>query len=330
MTEIAVLVEIDQGRVKPSCYEAVTAACSHESCSATAFMMDENPSRHKSSLEKYGVSRIVGIGVPEIRLEERPEAAAAALTEAVKKFKPDALAAAGTRRGNDILARIAAILDIPLVLDCTGVDFVAREVRKSRFSGKATAVIAFEPGLFACSIRPKAVKSNVSPCSAEIIRFQTAVRDPGRIRTTGIERNPDALVELTEASIIISGGKAMGSAENFALLHDCAGTMGAAVGASRAAVDAGFAPHSMQVGQTGKTVSPSVYIACGISGSIQHFAGMKTSKTIVAVNTDQQAPIFSKCDYGIVGDLFEIVPALTEVLETVLNPPETERTNPDI
>jgi electron transfer flavoprotein alpha subunit len=135
------------------------------------------------------------------------------------------------------------------------------------------------------------------------------------MRVKAVKRNANAPVDLTEASIIISGGKAMGSAENFALLYSCAQKMGAAVGASRAAVDAGFAPHSMQVGQTGKTVSPSVYIACGISGSIQHFAGMKTSKTIIAVNTDPEAPIFGKCDYGVVGDLFEIVPALTEVFQ---------------
>ena len=122
------------------------------------------------------------------------------------------------------------------------------------------------------------------------------------------------IVDLTEADIIITGGRPMGSAENYKVLEACAHALGAAVGASRAAVDAGYAPHSMQVGQTGKTVSPKLYIGCGLSGSVQHFAGMKTSKVIVAVNTDKDAPIFNKSDYGIVGDLFEVVPVLTEVL----------------
>jgi len=314
MLTIAIIIETDQGEIKPSSCEAITAARTHDSCSVTAFLVDEDPAKHRRLLEAYGTTTIVSIRKPGSRLDERPEDAAAAVAEAVKRFKPDGLAAAGTRRGNDLLSRIAAMLDIPLVLDCTHVDFAARRVHKSRFSGKTTAVLEFDPGLFACSIRPKTVQARLSRANAEIVAFPYRSSDPGRIKVKGVQRNPDAPVELTEASIILSGGKAMGSAENFMILNTCARKIGAAVGASRAAVDAGFAPHSMQVGQTGKTVSPSVYIACGISGSIQHFAGMKTSRTIIAVNIDPEAPIFSKCDYGVLGDLFEIVPALTELL----------------
>ena len=120
---------------------------------------------------------------------------------------------------------------------------------------------------------------------------------------------------LTEADVIITGGRPIDAAENYKMLEECAKLLGAAVGASRAAVDAGFAPHSMQVGQTGKTVSPRLYIGCGLSGSVQHFAGMKTSKVIVGINTDKDAPIFQKCDYGIIANMFEVVPVLTEVLK---------------
>jgi len=153
------------------------------------------------------------------------------------------------------------------------------------------------------------------PVIAEILPYHIALEDTRRLQVRSIKKAVADEIDLTEAEIIISAGRPIGAADNFQILKDCAKELGAAVGASRAAVDSGFAPHSMQVGQTGKTVSPRLYIACGISGSVQHFAGMKGSRVIVAINIDPDAPIFSKCNYGIRGDLFEVVPALTEALK---------------
>jgi electron transfer flavoprotein alpha subunit len=153
-----------------------------------------------------------------------------------------------------------------------------------------------------------------APAVATLETFQAPLADSSRIRVEAAKTGGSGAADLTEANIIITGGRAIGSADNFRMLRECAAEMGAAVGASRAAVDAGYAPHSMQVGQTGKTVSPKLYIACGVSGAVQHFAGMKTSKVVVAINNDKDAPIFGKSTYGILGDMFEVVPVLTDVL----------------
>ncbi|MCP4021390.1 MAG: electron transfer flavoprotein subunit alpha/FixB family protein [Desulfobacteraceae bacterium] len=172
-----------------------------------------------------------------------------------------------------------------------------------------------ESDYFISGIRPNAIEPAKSPGKAEIISFDALVDGPVGVRIKEIKQSDSNRLDLTEANIIISGGRPVGSEKNFSILNECASKLGAAVGASRSAVDAGFALHGMQVGQTGKTVSPKLYIACGISGAVQHYAGMKTSKIIVAINTDKDAPILGKCDYGIIGDLFEIVPAITEALK---------------
>ena len=244
-----------------------------------------------------------------------PDLKARALADAMKKLKITVLFGLSSATGRDLLARVAAFLDAPLALDCVGVNLAESTVVKSHFSGKTFATIKLSGEYLVCGIRPNAIEPRAEPCDAEVISYQSSAKDSGRLVVREVKQAKEGTVDLTEANIIITGGRPMGSAENYKILEECADVLGAAVGASRAAVDAGFAPHSMQVGQTGKTVSPKLYIACGLSGSIQHFAGMKTSKVIVAVNTDKDAPIFNKCDYGIVGDLFEVVPVLTEVLK---------------
>jgi electron transfer flavoprotein alpha subunit len=150
------------------------------------------------------------------------------------------------------------------------------------------------------------------------LSLQTQLGDES-LKVEAVKKDSNGTMDLSEAQIIIAGGRGMQNGENYRILHECADVLGAAVGASRVAVDAGWVPHSMQVGQTGTTVSPNLYIACGISGSIQHFAGMKTSGVVVAINTDAQAAMMQLCDYGIVGDLFEVVPLLTRQLKTTLD-----------
>ncbi len=256
----------------------------------------------------------MAIQTPEAEIASFPEGQAAALASAVDHFQLDALLGSSGLAGRDLLARVASLKGAPLVLDCLHVDLAKGVVRKSHFSGRTTADLRLNGRPWILGIRPNAVPERVDPRPGEIIEYKVADPFPKRMVIRGIRQGDAGGPDVSEAEIVISGGRAMGSAENFRILRECASLLGAAVGASRAAVDAGYAPHALQVGQTGKTVSPRLYIACGISGSVQHFAGMKTSKVIVGINKDKDAPVFQKCDYGLLGDLFEIVPALTKAL----------------
>jgi electron transfer flavoprotein alpha subunit len=312
MVRTGILVETEDGTVKDTTLGVVTAAAGQE---IYALVLEDNPSAIKGKLAEYGVQTIVSIKAADGDLGTSPDLAAAAVAAAIKAFDLGALLGTASAGGKDIFARTAAILDEPLVSDCVAVDIAEKRVKKSHFSGKTLATLKVNGAIFLCTLRPNAVEPVTSEGDAEVVEFTADVADPGLIRVVETKKGSTELIDLTEASVVITGGRAIKAAENYKMLEACAGLMGAAVGASRAAVDAGYAPHSMQVGQTGKTVSPKLYIACGVSGAVQHFAGMKTSRVIVAINEDKDAPIFSKCDYGIVGDIFEVVPKLTEKLK---------------
>ncbi len=314
MPGIGVLIEEKDGKVKKASLGALSAAAGAGEGEVYALLFGGRAEGHCALLQQYGATRIVTMRTPDSKPLSGPEDQARALNLTIDAFRFDALLGVATPTGKDLLARVAAAREAPLVLDCLEIDLSSGIVRKSHFSGKTTATLALKRRPWILGLRPHVFPERPFPREAEILDFPVSFPLSNRLVIREVRAGEAAGPVLSEAEIVISGGRALGSAEGFKILKQCAALLGAAVGASRAAVDAGFAPHAMQVGQTGKTVSPKLYIACGISGSVQHFAGMKTSKVIVAVNCDPDAPIFGKCDYGLLGDLFEVVPALTQEL----------------
>ncbi|HEV7266902.1 MAG TPA: FAD-binding protein [Falsiroseomonas sp.] len=219
------------------------------------------------------------------------------------------LLAPGSAMGKNIMPRVAALLDMQVISDVAGVEG-ADTFRRFIYAGNALATVKTSDATVVMTVRAASFDPVPAEGGSAAIEDAPSADDPGLSSFVGAEIAKLERPELTAARIVISGGRAMGSAENFKILEGVADKLGAAIGASRAAVDAGYAPNDMQVGQTGKIVAPELYMAFGISGAIQHLAGMKDSKVIVAVNKDEEAPIFQVADYGLVGDVFKVIPEL--------------------
>jgi electron transfer flavoprotein alpha subunit len=314
MENIGIFIETKDKEIKKAVYGVITGMRG-EGFKLYAFVLDGNAGSYKESLQEYGIEKIVDLSADSPTEDYDPEVYAGAIVDVCKALDINIIAGLNSAIGKDILPRLAAELDAACIMDCLSVNTGDKIVEKSNYSGKAIAKVRLSGESFVFGIRPNSISAESAPATAEIIAHKAPVRNTGRLVIKEVKESTSKGVDLTEAEIIISGGRAMGSKDSFKILFEAAEVLGAAVGASRAAVDADYAPQSMQVGQTGKTVSPKLYIACGISGAIQHLAGMKTSKVIVAINKDAEAPIFGKCDYGIAGDLFNIVPELTEALK---------------
>jgi len=315
MTSALAVLEQRDGALRKISHEVVTAA-QRLGGTVEALVIASGPVQGADQLGKFGADKIVTLTNPAFG-RYAPEGYAQAIAERVKSGGYDTVIIAASAAGKDLAPRIAAKLGVGVAADVTDIAAEAGAIVVTRpvYAGKALlkvkvkarpAVLSLRPNVFTPVERPKAGA-----------RETVAVSLPaGRVTVREIKAAPAGTLDVAEAQIIISGGRGLKEPANFKVLEELAQAFGgrAAVGASRAVVDAGWRAHADQVGQTGKTVSPSLYIAVGISGAIQHLAGMRTSKVIVAINKDKDAPIFKVADYGIVGDVFEVIPALTQAV----------------
>jgi electron transfer flavoprotein alpha subunit len=269
------------------------------------------------ALGAFGADKVLAIDDEALSLYQ-PDLYAAAIVQAIQKTNPRAVLFTGTSTGRDLAPRVAARIEAGLAADCTGLRWEgdALVARRPVYAGKAVQTVRIKGTPALVSLRPRAFAATERRAGASVpVEKLTADLGTPRVRVVEVGQAEGGTVDLSEAEIIVSGGRGLRGPENFHLIEKLAKALGASVGASRAVVDAGWRPHGEQVGQTGKTVSPKLYVAIGISGAIQHLAGMSSAQCIVAINKDPEAPIFKIADYGIVGDAFEIVPALTEAIE---------------
>ncbi|MEH0927753.1 electron transfer flavoprotein subunit alpha/FixB family protein [Micromonospora sp. CPCC 205558] len=313
MSEVLVVVEATKEfGVKKVTLEMLTLARELGTPSAVVLGGTGAAEALSGKLGEYGAEKIYAAEGDEIDgYLVAPKATV--LAELVKRVQPAAVLLASAQEGKEIAARLAVKLDNGILTDVVGLDADGTATQIA-FAGSAIVKSKVTKGLPLVTVRPNSVTPSPAAATPAIEQLTVSVTDTDKLAKV-VERVAEqkgSRPELTEAGVVVSGGRGVGNADNFKLVEELADLLGGAVGASRAAVDSGFYPHQFQVGQTGKTVSPQLYVALGISGAIQHRAGMQTSKTIVAVNKDGEAPIFELADFGVVGDLFKVVPQAAE------------------
>lgn len=317
--KVLVLTESKNGKLRNVSFEALTVAQQlTDGGEVIAALFGTGVAGFVEEINQYGPDKVYVLENEELNTYTT-DAYVQALTQLINEVQADVILLGHTAIGKDVAPRVAAKFAAGLAADCTGVDLENGEIVFTRpiYAGKAFQKKVFNQGKVFATLRPNNTELKKNPVQAEVILFQPKIKD---LRTVvkEIVRKAASGVDLSEAKIIISGGRGVKSKEGFKPLQELAEVLGGAVGASRGACDAEYCDYSLQIGQTGKVVTPDLYIACGISGAIQHLAGMSNSKTIVAINKDPEAPIFQVADYGIVGDLFEVVPLLTEEFKKAL------------
>jgi electron transfer flavoprotein alpha subunit len=318
--KILAVLEQREGTLKKSAFETVSTVqklASELKLEAEAVVVG-NEISNINDIGKYGIKKVV-----HLKNAEFANYSSSGYRDAIVNYATetdaDYVVISSTTLGKDLAPRIAIKLNAGCIMDCIKLDTSSGELIATRpvYAGKALIDVKFKSSKKLITIRPNVFKADASESGGEIDLTIKEVTSPD-LKTRVVEvKKSEGKLDVAEADIIVSGGRGLKGPEHFKLIEELADVLGAAVGASRAVVDAGWRPHSEQVGQTGKTVSPSLYVACGISGAIQHLAGMSSSKYIVAVNKDKEAPIFNIADYGIAGDVFEVLPALTQEIKKV-------------
>jgi electron transfer flavoprotein alpha subunit len=314
MAEVLVVVESSQGAVKKVTLEMLTLARTLGEPSAVVLGAEGTAAAITDKLAEFGAQKVyVAEDADLAGYLVAPKATV--LADLVARVSPAAVLVASTQEGKEIAGRVAVKLDNGILTDVVALD-ADGIATQTVFAGSTIVKSKVTKGLPLVTVRPNSLTPSPAPepGAATVETISVAVADADKLAKV-VERKAEAKgarPELSEASIVVSGGRGVASADNFKLIEEFADLLGGAVGASRAAVDSGFYPHQFQVGQTGKTVSPQLYVAIGISGAIQHRAGMQTSKTIVAVNKDSEAPIFELADFGVIGDLFKVIPQAAE------------------
>jgi electron transfer flavoprotein alpha subunit len=316
MATILTFAEQRDGKLRRASLEALSEArrlAGPLGAGVAAVVLGPGAEGLAGELASYGADRVVVFDDAALGTYAT-EAWARALARAIDEAKPSVVFVPFTAIGKDLAPRVAARIGAGLASDCVAFEVKGGTLtaRRPMYAGKAYATVEWvgEPKM--ATLRPNVFPLGQPEASRKAEVSKAAVDTTSRARVSGVKAAGAGKVQLTEAQVIVSGGRGLRGPEHFHLVESLAEAMGAAVGASRAVVDAGWVDHQMQVGQTGKTVSPTLYVACGISGAIQHLAGMSSSKVIVAINKDPDAPIFRVANYGILGDVFELLPKLTE------------------
>jgi electron transfer flavoprotein alpha subunit len=316
MATILTFAEQRDGKLRRASLEVVSEArrlAGPLGATVTAVAIGPGSESLAGELAAYGADRVLVFDDAAFAAYAT-EAQARALAQAIADTKPAVVLVPFTAIGKDLAPRVAAKVGAGLASDCVALEAKGGGLvaRRPTYAGKAYATVEWTGEPRMATLRPNVFPLGPPDASRKAEVVKAAADTSSRARVTAVKATAQGKVQLTEAQVIVSGGRGLKGPEHFHLVEELAEAMGAAVGASRAVVDAGWVDHQMQVGQTGKTVSPTLYVACGISGAIQHLAGMSSSKCIVAINKDADAPIFKVANYGILGDAFEVLPKLTE------------------